>query len=78
MIAKIGYGYRYLRKIGLNHFLAHSNRIIYKFVLYWFILELVFFSVGQYSLKNTYGLVWFMVFNNTFNDISAISWRLVL
>jgi len=24
------------------------------------------------------GLVWFMVFNATFNNISAISWRLVL
>ena len=24
------------------------------------------------------GLVWFMVFNTTFNNISVISWRLVL
>ena len=25
-----------------------------------------------------FGLVWFMVFNATFNNISAISWRSVL
>jgi hypothetical protein len=30
------------------------------------------------TLLNKNGLVWFMVFNATFSNISAISWRSVL
>jgi len=32
----------------------------------------------QYILWNFEGFVWFMVFNATFNNISVISWQLVL
>ena len=31
-----------------------------------------------YIMNPKYSLVWFMVFNTTFNNISAISWRSVL
>ena len=35
--------------------------------------------VGAYGNIGTgLGLVWFMVFNTTFNNISAISWQSVL
>jgi hypothetical protein len=30
------------------------------------------------NINYKYGLVWFMVFNATFNNISALSWRPVL
>ena len=30
------------------------------------------------NVQINYGLVWFMVLNTTFNNISAISWRSVL
>ena len=32
----------------------------------------------MFSACLLFGLVWFMVFNATFNDISVISWRSVL
>jgi len=34
-------------------------------------MRLVFIAIE----KNGLGLVWFMVYNSTFNNISVISWR---
>jgi len=34
--------------------------------------------ICTYNVTFSFGLVWIMVFNATFNNISAISWRSVL
>jgi hypothetical protein len=34
--------------------------------------------ICTYNVTYSFGLVWIMVFNATFNNISAISWRSVL
>jgi hypothetical protein len=36
------------------------------------------YLIQHYVIKFVNGLVWFMVFNATFNNISVISWQSVL
>ena len=40
-------------------------------------LNLFFIMQNSMMIKITNGLLWFMVFNATFNNISVISWWLV-
>jgi hypothetical protein len=44
----------------------------------WFCIVLICIWIVVYSENSFDGLVWLMVFNTTFNNISAISWRSVL
>ena len=52
------------KSYGVNLTLRRWNR--YKFVFSWFSVWL-----------SCFGLVWFVVFNATFNNISIISWRIL-
>jgi len=41
--------------------------------------SMIYLFINSYlEINNRFGLVWFMVLNATFNDISVISWRSVL
>jgi protoporphyrinogen oxidase len=54
-------------------------RVLHKYSIF---LHSRFFSVivviYAYNIQNISDMVWFMVLNATFNNISAISWRPVL
>jgi hypothetical protein len=52
---------------------THSNSLYKKKKL---ICDIIFYLFAHY--KMWFGLVWFMVFNVTFNNTSVISWRSVL
>ena len=59
---------------------AHVNLFIIfiKLSLNTKLTSILFISIGHIYLYNLIRLVWLMVFNATFNNVSVISWQSVL